>query len=48
MDGKTQEFTEKKKLLHDNLQKYREKKIVYKSYIQSMENISNWLQQKDK
>lgn len=48
MDEKTQEFRDKQKLLHDTFQKYREKKIVYKSYMQSMEDISNWLQQKDK
>jgi len=48
MDEKTQEFKHNQKLLHNELQNYKDKKIVYKSYMQSMEDISTWLQKKDK
>ena len=46
MDKKIQEFQHNQELLQNEFQKYKDKKISYKSYIQSMEDILNWLQKR--
>ncbi len=38
----------KKKLLQDEYKKYKEKKSNTKSYMQSMKDISIWLQKREK
>ena len=48
MDQETQDFKEKQKLLQNELQKYRDNKTNYKSYMQFMDDISAWLQERIK
>jgi len=44
MNKQTEDFKQKQKLLQDELQKYKNSKIFYKSYIQCMDDVSAWLQ----
>jgi hypothetical protein len=48
MDKNTQDFKDRQKMLQNELQNYKDKKNTYKSYIQSMEDISAWLEKRDK
>jgi len=48
MDKHTQKYKHNQKLLQDEFQKYKDKKSTYKSYMQSMDDILNWIQERDK
>ena len=45
MEEQTQNFKQNQKLLQDELQKYKDSKTPYKSYMRFMDDISAWLQE---
>ncbi len=44
MNQQTEDFKQKQKILQDELEKYKNSKKSYKSYIQCMDDVSAWLQ----
>ena len=44
MNQETDDFKQKQKLLQDELQKYKNSKKPYKSYMKCMDDVSAWLQ----
>ena len=44
MNQQTEDFKQKQKLLQNELEKYKNSKKPYKSYMQCMDDVSAWLQ----